>query len=225
MAKRLILLVIVVLALGGGGYGLNVWYQNSQYVTTDNARITAPLISVSTLAAGQIIGLDVDIGSRVDAGQQLAEVGAPRLSNSTTMQGFQPAPGKGTAVQAPVAGFVAAVWTYPGAMVSPGMPIITLFDTSNIWVSANIDEAKINRVHPGQTVQVTVDSLGGTTLTGKVQGISPATAANFSLLPQNNTDANFIKVGQVVPVKITLDKVDGLLLIPGTSVEVKISTR
>lgn len=225
MPKKLIVLVIVVLLLGGGAYGLYIWHQSSQYVTTDNARITAPLISVSTLASGQIIALNVDIGSRVEQGQQLAEIGAPRLSNSTTMQGFQPAPGKGTAVQAPVSGFVAAVWTYPGSIVSPGTPIVTLFDTSNVWVSANIDEAKINRVRPGQTVQVTIDTLGGATLAGRVEGISPAAAANFSLLPQNNTDANFIKVGQVVPVKITLQKTDGLLLIPGTSVEVKIFTQ
>jgi len=92
-------------------------------------------------------------------------------------------------------------------------------------VSAKIDETQVNRVHPGQTVEVSVDSLGGTILKGKVTGISPATAANFSLLPQNNTDANFIKVGQVVPVKITLENTDGLMLIPGSSVEVKIFTR
>ncbi len=225
MRNRLIALVMIIIVLGAAAYGANLWYQNSQYVTTNNAQISAPLISVSTLATGQIISLNVDVGSRVEAGQPVAEVGAPRLSNSTTMQGFQPAPAKGTAVAAPVAGFVAAVWTYPGALISPGLPIITLFDPSNIWVTANIDETKINRVRPGQTVAVTVDSLGGITLMGRVEGISPATAANFSLLPQQNSSSNFIKVGQVVPVKITLDKTDGLFLIPGSSVEVKIFTR
>ncbi len=225
MRNRIILLVIAVLILGGAAYGLNAWYQGSQYVTTNNARVSAPLIAVSTLAAGQLIGLDVDVGSRVERGQQLAAVGAPRLSNSTTMQGFQPAPAKGTAVEAPISGFVAAVWTYPGAIVSPGIPIVTLFDPSNVWVSANIDESQINRVRPGQIVEVTMDSLGGAILKGKVEGISPATAANFSLLPQQNDTGNFIKVSQVVPVKITLEKTDGLFLIPGSSVEVKIFTQ
>jgi multidrug resistance efflux pump len=213
------------LLIGGAAYGGNLWYQHSQYVTTNNASITAPLIPVTTLSAGQIISLDVDVGSRVERGQRVAEVGAPRFSDSTARQGFQAAPAQGTAVEAPVSGFVAAVWTYPGAIVSPGIPIVTLFDSSNIWVSAKIDETQVNRVHPGQTVEVSVDSLGGTILKGKVTGISPATAANFSLLPQNNTDANFIKVGQVVPVKITLENTDGLMLIPGSSVEVKIFTR
>ncbi len=99
MRNKVILLVIIVLILGGAAYGVNLWYQGSQYVTTNNAQISAPLIPVSTLAAGQIISLDVDIGSRVERGQQVAAVGAPRLSNSTTRQGFQPAPAKGTAVE------------------------------------------------------------------------------------------------------------------------------
>jgi multidrug resistance efflux pump len=119
---------------------------------------------------------------------------------------------------------VATVYAYPGAIVSPGSPIVTLFDPSNIWVSANIDETEINWVRPGQIVEVSVDSLGGATLEGKVEGISPATA-NFFLLPQQNGSSSFSKVVQVVPVKITLEKTDGLLLIPGSSVEVKIFTR
>ena len=120
---------------------------------------------------------------------------------------------------------MAAVWTYPGAIISAGSPIVTLFDDSNIWVTANIDENKIDEVRPGQTVEVTVDSLGGTVLKGKVQGITPATASSFSLLPASNTSANFTKVSQVVPVRITLDNTDGLALIPGSSVEVKIAVK
>ncbi len=225
MRNRIILAVILVFVLSGAAYAANLWYQGSTYVRSNNARISAPLISVGSLAAGQVLGLSVDVGSRVEQGQAVAQVGAPQFSNSTTRQGFQPAPAAGTAVEAPVSGFVAAVWTYPGAMVGPGTPIVTLFDPSNMWVSANIDETQVNRVRPGQAVEVTVDSLGGAVLRGQVEGISPATAANFSLLPQQNDAGNFIKVVQVVPIKISLEKTDGLLLIPGSSVEVKIFTR
>ncbi len=223
MRHKAILSVLIILILGWAAYGVNLWYQDSQYVTTDNAYISAAVIPVTTLATGQIVSLDVDVGSRVERGQPVAEVGAPRFSNSTTGQGFQPAPAKGTAVEAPVSGFVTAVYTYLGAIVSPGMPIVTLFDSSNVWVIANVDETQINRVRPGQTVEVTVDSLGGATLKGKIEGISAATA-NFSLLPQQNSSGSFTKVVQVVPVKITLEKTDGFLLIPGSSVEVKIFT-
>ena len=56
-----------------------------------------------------------------------------------------------------------------------------------------------------------------------MDGIGAATAATFSLMPQNNTTGNFIKVAQVVPVKISVENPDNHVLIPGASVEVKIT--
>ncbi len=70
-----------------------------------------------------------------------------------------------------------------------------------------------------------MDSLGGANLKGHVEGIAAATAGTFSIIPPNNTTANFVKVAQVVPVKITIDNPASYILIPGTSVEVKISIR
>ena len=226
MKRRIIIIIVAVLVVAGGAYyGINAFIQGSRYVTTDNASIGAPLISVSSLAAGQIIGVNVGIGDRVQQQQAVAEVGNPRFSDSSARQGFSATPGSGTVVESPIAGYVAAVWTYPGAIVGAGSPIITLFDDSQIWVIANIDENKIKEVRPGQTAEVKVDSLGGTVLKGKVQGITPATAASFSLLPSSNTSANFTKVSQVVAVKILLESTDGLALIPGSSVEVKIAVK
>jgi multidrug resistance efflux pump len=225
MKRRAIIIIVVIVLLAAGSiYGFTLW-QNSKYVSTDNAYIGAPLIPVGSLAAGQISSVNVGIGDRVAQKQVLAEVGTPRFSDSVTRQGLQAEPGQGAGVEAPVAGYVAAVWTYPGAMVGAGSPIVTLFDDSKIWVTANIDENKINAILPGQEADVSVDSLGGKTLKGKVQGIVPATAASFSLLPSSNTSANFTKVSQVVPVRIILDNIGGLALIPGGSVEVKIRVK
>jgi multidrug resistance efflux pump len=109
--------------------------------------------------------------------------------------------------------------------VSAGSYIVTLYDTSNTWVTANISEIELYRIKPGQEVEIKVDSLGGVTLMGKVEGIAAATAATFSLLPQNNTTGNFIKVVQVVPIKISIANAGNYLLVPGTSVEVRIATR
>lgn len=226
MKRKLIIIIVAVIVVAAGTvFGINYWKQGAQYVTTDNANIGAPLISVSSLSAGQIVNVNVGIGDRVSQKQSVAEVAAPRFADSTSRQGFNATPGLGTVVEAPVAGYVAAVWTYPGAVVSAGSPIVTLFDDSKIWVNANIDENKIKDIRPGQIAEVTVDSLGGAVLRGKVQGITPATAASFSLLPASNTSANFTKVSQVVTVRITLDNTDGLALMPGSSVEVKIAVK
>jgi multidrug resistance efflux pump len=218
-------LIVIILVAVGIGVGFNLWYQSSRYITTDNARISAPLIPISALGTNQIISLDVDLGSYVERGQRVAEVGQPRVSDSTNMRGFKAVPTSPTGVEAPVSGYVAAIWAYPGAVITTGQPIMTLYDSSNVWVTANIEETKMSRVHPGQTVKIKVDSLRGVTLEGKVEGIAAATAATFSLIPQQATTGTFIKVVQVVPVKIAIEKPDSYVLLPGTSVEVKISTR
>jgi len=226
MIRKLIIIIGVVIVLAiGAVFGFKYWQQSSRYVTTSNANIGAPLISVSSLAAGQVLNVNVGIGDLVGQKQSVAEVATPRFSDNASRQGFDATPGSGTVVEAPIAGYVAAVWTYPGAIISAGSPIVTLFDDSKVWVTANIDENKINNIRPGQMVEVTVDSLGGVILKGKVQGITPATAGSFSLLPASNSTANFTKVSQVVPVRITLDNIDGLSLIPGSSVEVKIAVK
>ncbi len=226
MKRKIILIVIAIIIVAGGAvFGINYFMQKTNYITSNNATIGAPLISVSSLSSGQVVDVNVSIGDRVSQQQIIADIGTPRFSNSGSRQGYSSIPGTATTVEAPVSGYIAAVWTYPGAIISAGSPIVTLFDDSNIWVTANIDENKINSIRPGQPAEVTVDSLGGLVLKGKVQAITPATASSFSLLPSSNTSANFTKVAQVVAVRITLDDISGLALMPGSSVEVKINTR
>lgn len=222
---KVIFIVALVVVLGGLvtlGY---LGYQNYNYLSTDNARISAPLIAVPALASSQIISLDVDLGSYVEKGQRIAVMGVPRPDSPADRQGLKEIPLGRASLDAPVSGYVAAVWSYPGQVISAGASVVTLYDTSSTWVMANISEAELHRVQPGQEVEITVDSLGGVKLQGKVDGISAATAATFSLMPQNNTTGNFIKVAQVVPIKISVDNPANYVLIPGTSVEVKITTR
>lgn len=222
---KVIFIVAVVVILGGIGTGIYLGYQSYKYVSTDNARIAAPLIPVSVLSSCQIISMDVDYGSYVEKGQRIATVGQPRPANPADRQGFKEIPMGRAYIESPVSGYVAAVWSYSGAIVNPGSSVVTLYDISNTWVTANISEAELHRIEPGQEVEISVDSLGGLKLKGKVDGIAAATAATFSLLPQNNTTGNFIKVLQVVPVKISIENPWNYMLVPGTSVEVKIATR
>lgn len=215
-------LVIVVGALVIFGF---LGYESYRYVNTDNARIAAPLISVPALSASQVISLDVDVGSYVEKGQRIATMGVPRPDSQVDRQGLKDIPLGRASLDAPVSGYVAAVWSYPGQVVMPGASVVTLYDASDTWVMANISEAEMHRIQPGQEVEVKVDSLGGARLAGRVDGIAAATAATFSLMPQNNTTGNFIKVTQVVPVKISVENPANYVLLPGSSVEVKITTR
>jgi multidrug resistance efflux pump len=222
---RIIFFTAIFFVVVAAVVGVYLWYQSYKYVSTSNASISGPLISVGALAPCQIISLDTDYGSYVDKGQRIAVVGTPRSDNPVNMQGLKDIPIGRSNIESPVNGYVAAVWTYPGAVVGAGQPIVTVYDISETWVLANVTETDIYRVKPGQEVDIAVDSLGGTRLRGHVEGIAAATAGTFSIIPANNTTTNFVKIAQVVPVKITVENPASYILIPGTSVEVKITTR
>jgi membrane fusion protein (multidrug efflux system) len=67
----------------------------------------------------------------------------------------------------------------------------------------------------------------GTDLPAKVDSLSAATGARFSLLPPENATGNFVKVVQRIPVKILLDQppTPDRLLRPGMSVTATVLTR
>ncbi|MNG08246.1 Multidrug export protein EmrA [compost metagenome] len=56
----------------------------------------------------------------------------------------------------------------------------------------------------GQEVAIHADALDGSKFTGKVESLSPASGARFSLLPPDNATGNFIKIEQRIPVRIQL---------------------
>ena len=216
--------IIVVLGLAGL-FSYRLWYNSINFVSTDNAQITAALVQVGSINPGRILSMNVDVGTNVSQGQVIAIVDIPTViskseTTDTTKLGFRDVQDQLAEVIAPISGVVAARWARVGDTVPAGQPILTLMDPRKVWVVANIDERKVGRVRPGQYVEVHIDSLGET-VAGTVDTVSPVTAATFSLLPRRNTSGNYDKVEQLVPVKVTLQEYF-LRLIPGSSVGVKI---
>jgi membrane fusion protein (multidrug efflux system) len=84
--------------------------------------------------------------------------------------------------------------------------VISVAPLPDIWVVANYKETQMTNIRVGQTARVTVDAFPGAVLHGRVDSWSPASGAQFSLLPPDNATGNFTKVVQRVPVKIALDQ-------------------
>jgi membrane fusion protein (multidrug efflux system) len=131
-----------------------------------------------------------------------------------------------TRIVAPVDGMVSERQVRPGQYVSVGTQVISLVPLPNVWVVANYKETQMTRIRLGQPARVTVDTFPGIVLRGHVDSWSPASGAQFSLLPPDNATGNFTKVVQRIPVKIVLDRDSSLgdLLRPGMSVIVTIDT-
>lgn len=209
---RLILIpVIVVVVLIAGYVGGNYYLDNLWYVSTDNAQVTGTPVPVGSVNAGTVEDIPVQVGQSVQKGETLATVVLPITSNSASVRAAVPAPFDSVVIAIPVG---------VGSTVSPGQGIVVVVDPNTVYVNANIDETDVKRVAPNQPVDVHLDALN-TTVPGQVDSITPASAATFSLLPQNNSSGTFTKVTQLVPVKITIDPTAQPLPV-GTSAEVKI---
>ncbi len=127
-----------------------------------------------------------------------------------------------TKITAPVGGFVSKLAAHDGQMVQPGMTLVMIVPAST-YVVANFKETQIERIRPGDPVEISVDSLGGDILRGKVESVAAGTGARFSLMPPDNATGNFVKVVQRVPVKIAWESGQDLSrLQAGLSVEVNI---
>ncbi|HSZ92461.1 MAG TPA: HlyD family secretion protein [Acetobacteraceae bacterium] len=132
-----------------------------------------------------------------------------------------------TRITAPVDGMVGQRQVQAGQYLNAGTQVISLVPLPHVWVVANYKETQMTRVRIGQPARVTVDTFPGTVLHGHVDSWSPASGAQFSLLPPDNATGNFTKVVQRIPVKIVLEPdpaVDDLLR-PGMSVIATIDTK
>ena len=125
-----------------------------------------------------------------------------------------------TTLKAPARGVVSKKGVNPGQVVQAGQPLFALVQSDDVWILANFKETQLTDIRAGQRVRVKVDAYGGRTFNGRVDSISPATGARFSLLPPENATGNFVKVVQRVPVKIVLEPGQDPehLLRPGLSV-------
>ncbi|WP_407799091.1 HlyD family efflux transporter periplasmic adaptor subunit, partial [Staphylococcus aureus] len=73
-----------------------------------------------------------------------------------------------------------------------------------LYITANVDETDLGDVEKGKKVDVKIDGQDSK-MKGKVEQVGKATASSFSLMPSSNSDGNYTKVSQVVPVKISLE--------------------
>jgi membrane fusion protein (multidrug efflux system) len=131
-------------------------------------------------------------------------------------------------VTAPTDGIIAKRWHDPGDVVRAGQAVLSLFDLSQIWISANIEETKLSSIHVGDPVDISVDAYPHLEFHGNVLVIGAAAASQFALIPSNNSSGNFTKVTQRIPLRISInaqENAQSLYLRPGMSVKVKIRTR
>lgn len=107
-----------------------------------------------------------------------------------------------TVITAPCDGYTSRKEIQVGQLVQPGQTLLDIVDNQDIWVTANYKETQLQHIAPGSEVEIKVDAIPDVVFSGTVKSISTATGASLSLLPQDNSAGNFVKVRQRVPVRI-----------------------
>ena len=133
-----------------------------------------------------------------------------------------------TELRAPTDGIIAKKSVEIGQLAAPGIPLIGFVSSESRWITANLKETEITHVKPQQEVAIEIDAIPGRKFHGKVESLSSATGATFSLLPPDNATGNFTKVVQRIPVKILFDELnpeDIVRLQAGLSAIIKIRIR
>ncbi len=109
-----------------------------------------------------------------------------------------------TTVRAPVDGVVVNLRLQQGEQIKAATPLFALVVTSRPWIEANFKETELTHVRVGQKATVVLDTYPDATWEALVESVSPATGAEFAILPPQNASGNWVKVVQRLPVKLRL---------------------
>ena len=107
-------------------------------------------------------------------------------------------------------------------MAVQGLGMLSLVHSRTAWVEANFKEKDVGRMVPGQRAEIKVDAYPGEKFKAHIQSIGAGTGSEFSLLPAQNANGNWVKVTQRVPVRIAFDGNPDKPMIAGLSVDAKV---
>lgn len=131
-----------------------------------------------------------------------------------------------TQIVAPADGIISNISLRTGEYVKAGSAVFSLIETSNLWIEANLKETQLTYISEGQEAEFVADSYPDVKWPSQVETISPATGAEFALLPAQNASGNWVKVVQRIPVRFSVTQTEGMPpLRAGMTVTVSIDTR
>lgn len=212
--KKKFIWLIIVLAVAFIVAGI-WWWNYRKYIDTADANVDSYRVNVSARAMASLSAVYKMEGDSVRRGELLA------VLDSTETENFR--------ILSPIDGVIAKQWVVPGDLLQPGENIFTLNEGRELWVSVYLQENKFADIRLGQPAKFTLDAFPGLVFYGKIFYIGSNTASEFSMIPPNNASGNYTKVAQRIPLKISIDRVEGdarkksrLRILSGMSANVKI---
>ena len=217
---------IIILICGVAGIAY-YFYESMYYLSTQNASVTSDMVTITPEITGKVTNWEVKEGDNVKAGQIL---GKQDVSTLITTSALNPQTMGNSAdsiiskanIKSPIDGKVVNSNVISGEVISPGMEIATIANTSHFYIKANIEETNIFSIKQGQKVDINIDAYPNRNFTGYVETIGQATQSAFSTMPSLNTSGTYSKVTQLIEVHISIMNGEQIELMPGMNATVKI---
>lgn len=126
-----------------------------------------------------------------------------------------------TQIKSPVNGFITNLNLRKGNYISAGTPLFAIIDKDSYYVIAYLEETKMRNIAIDNNVTIKLYS-NDEEIKGKVQSIGRAIDDNNSstgsqLLENVQPNYPWVRLAQRVPIKVSLNNIEGLHLIPGTT--------
>ncbi|WP_312651875.1 HlyD family secretion protein [Aminipila sp.] len=189
-------------------------YQDNHFIVTEDAKVDATIVKVSPQISGKITDVNFDENQLVEENQMIARQSDETLASGANVDM--------TVIRTPISGQIIKKMASAGEMGSPSNPIALMVNPNELYITANIEEDKIELVEEGQEVRFTVDSFPKVWFRGKVESIGSASTSVSSLLSTQSSGNSFIKVTQRIPVKISFSGKYEEKLLPGMNAKIKI---
>jgi len=209
--KIIILCIFCSMLITLGGVGFYYWYNNDHFISTEDAKVDGDFISITPQVSGKLLEFSAKEGEAAVKNQILGHIEASNLTDENV---------ESSLLRTSINGIVIKKEAEEGQYVSVGSTLAVMIDPEKLYITANIEEIKVEKLREGQSVDIKIDQFEGKVFQGKVEYIGKASNSAFSLLP-SSSNGTFTKVVQKVPIKIELEKNDANLL-PGTNADIKI---
>jgi HlyD family secretion protein len=127
-----------------------------------------------------------------------------------------------TVIRATIAGTVTARKADPGALSSPGSPVLEIQSLDWLYVTATLPIEFSSEIHAGQTAEIRIDELRGKLFSGPITNINPAAdpqSRQFGIKVRLNNPTHAVRPGMYGQVKIVTGDVDAKVVVPREAVQ------
>ncbi|MBS0849572.1 p-hydroxybenzoic acid efflux pump subunit AaeA [Citrobacter sp. JGM124] len=187
------------------------------------------LVSEKRREAGRRNSLGSNAISReeIDQSNNVLQTAVHQLSKSEALRDVADLDLQRTVIRAPADGWVTNLNVHTGEFITRGSTAVALVKQDSFYIQAYMEETKLEGIRPGYRVQIT--PLGSNQiLHGTVDSISagvanPSSTNDAKGIASIDSNLEWVRLAQRVPVRIHLDEQPGIIYPAGTTATVVVT--